>query len=445
MTVRTRRRVGRVVAGGLVGGLMVCGTGLVATVPGRGPIPASAAPGPAAYPEYWFDDWGVSRLWSRGVRGNGITVAVVDTGVEATVAELSGKVLAGTDLTGLGGDGRTDRAIAPFSHGTAMASLIVASGGHGLVNGVAPAARILPIAVPLGDTRSTREQIDETPNAIRFAADHGADVISMSFGAPRRPSIHPSPCPAETQAAIFHALRRGAIVIASAGNSGTSGSPVEEPSVCLGVISVGAVNRDGQRPRFSSVHRYLTLAAPGDAVTSLSRTGDVYVGSGTSQAAALTAGAVALIWSAHRGDSNRQVTARLMAGLHDAGPKGRDREFGYGIVDAAAGVDATPTEATPNPVFTGADPFLRALDPLAATRLPTPPPVTVADPPGRYVAAGRPPAIESPIGLGAAMALAGALGLLGLWLTRRRPVAVPRSGRPTMASAHQVVEESGAL
>ncbi len=410
MTGPGRRRLVQAVAAGAV------------FVLGAGTAPALAAPGPAAYPEYWFDQWGVSSLWAKGIRGDGVTVAILDTGVQASVRQLAGKVLPGADLTGLGGDGRTDRALQSFSHGTAMASLIVAEGDRGYVNGVAPHARILPIAVPLDETRVARGQHDQTPRAIRWAADHGAKVISMSFGAARRPSISSTPCPVATQAAVFHALAKGAIVVAASGNAGEKGSPVEEPSVCLGVISVGAVNRRGTRPPFSSVHRYLTVAAPGDAVTSLNRDGDVFVGSGTSQAAALTSGALALIWSAHPRETNRQITARLMAGLHDIGPPGRDREFGFGLVDAGASVRAAPTPSTPNPVFTGADPFLQALTPRAPARLTPPPPAATETPPGEFDRAGPPAAFEHLTLTGGAVALAGLLGLMLVAVTgRRRP------------------------
>ena len=188
---------------------------VVLVVVALAPARAAAAPGPADYPEFWFDDWGVSSLWSSGVRGGGITVAVLDTGVQASVPELAGKVLPGTDLTGYGGDGRTDRAIESFSHGTAMASLIVAEGGRGYVNGAAPDARILPVVIPLDDTRSTGPDVDRVPAAIRYAADHGAKVISMSFGAQRRPGRVSLSCPEQTQDAVFYALGKGAVPVAS--------------------------------------------------------------------------------------------------------------------------------------------------------------------------------------------------------------------------------------
>jgi hypothetical protein len=395
---------------------------------------ATAAPGPTAYPEYWFDQWNVPAIWQNGHHGEGITVAILDTGVQASVPELARSVVPGTDLTGLGGDGTTDRAEAAFSHGTAMASLIVAQGGSGYVVGVAPAAKVLPIAIPLGETHNTRPNADEVPIAIRYAADHGAKIISMSFGGERNPEQDADdPCPSATQDAVFYALRKGAILVASGGNSGDSGSPVEEPAVCLGVISVGAVDARDQRADFSSVHPYLTVAAPGDAITSLNRDGQVYVGSGTSQAAALTSGALALIWSAHPAESNRMIVARLMAGLRDAGPAGPDKNFGYGIVDADSSIAGDPPANTPNPVFTGADPFLKQLA-ATPTKLAAPAAVAAADPPTGS-RRDAPPGGFRPVTLAAAGA--GAVGLVALAAllgggrrSRRRRPSTPAFSHP---------------
>src|SRR5262245_36574429 len=114
-------------------------------------VTVTAAPGMAAAPhplpqEWWFTTWGVQdRLWPV-TQGRGVTVAVLDTGVQATVPDLSGAVLPGTDIDSGGGDGRTDTEPGAVSgHGTGMASLIAAQGnGTGFV-GVAPQAKILPV------------------------------------------------------------------------------------------------------------------------------------------------------------------------------------------------------------------------------------------------------------------------------------------------------------
>jgi subtilisin family serine protease len=397
-----------------------------AAVPAAVPVSASAtalasaaAPGVGRYPEYWFRQWDVPRIWAGGARGQGVTVAVIDTGVQASVSGLSGSVLSGTDLTGLGGDGHTDRDRDRFDHGTAMAGLIAGHGGPFLA-GVAPSSKILPVAVPLVGTNQSDHSPGYIADALRYSAMHGAKIINMSLGGVRHSGEDTLACPTDTQSAIFYALSKGAIVVAAGGNSGLKDSPTEEPGVCLGVVAVAAVDAQRRAPDFSSRHSYLTVAAPGVQVPTLNASDTIFIGNGTSQATALTSGALALIWSAHPTESNRQITARLIAGVRDAGPRGVDSAFGYGTIDPAASISARLGPAAVNPVFTRADPFLTARGPGVSQALPKPAAAKVA-PPSAYVA-GVPPqvAVDRQVWLDVAVAALGLLVLLVLLLTRRR-------------------------
>jgi hypothetical protein len=389
--------------------------------------PADAVPGTARYPEYWWDRWGVPDLWAAGHRGHGITVAVVDTGVQRIPA-LAKALVGGKDFTGLGGNGQADRERDVFSHGTAMSSIIAAQPSAKPMLGAAPGALIMPIAVPLGGVRSTVET-DRTAAAIDYASSHGAKVISMSFGARRNPILNAGePCPAETQAAVFRALLRGALLVASAGNDGEQKSPVADPGVCIGVITAAATDAANHVASFSSRHGYVTVAAPGVKVLSLNRNSDLFVGDGTSQAAALTSAALALIWSAYPRESNRQIAARLVGGAQDAGPSGRDRTYGYGLVNPGQSVRLRLTAATPNPVFAAADPFLAQLK-LAGQHLAAPVPVQASPPQiaRRGTEPGRSAAQRALIG--AAVATLGLVGLLAaLWPRRRRVEKQPAAG-----------------
>jgi subtilisin family serine protease len=321
---------------------------------------AAAAPGPADAPEWWFDSWNLASLQAAGVDGRHVTVAVVDTGVQASLAELAGKVLPGADYTGNGTDGRTDLDQQEFSHGTAMASIIAARPGAFGIAGVAPGVKILPIAVPLrGISERGSPDPQATTKAIYFAVDHGAKVINMSLGGPRYPGGDDEPCPTKLQAAIIFALAHGALVVAASGNSGQDGNPVEEPSVCLGVVSVGAVDRTLRVADFSSRHPYLTVTAPGVDIASLSRTvGNAFHGDGTSQSTALVSAALALIWSKYPHDTNRAVLTRLLRTAQDLGPPGHDSAYGYGVIAPAAAIAATAATSGPNPVFDNAQPLL---------------------------------------------------------------------------------------
>ena len=113
----------------------------------------------------------------------------------------------------------------------------------------------------LGDNGSGFESW--VAQGIVWAADNGAQVISMSLGGPRYERQDQVPCPQSMQDAVLHAVSKGALVVAASGNSADDGSPVEEPGVCLGVVSVGAVDAQLQVTDFSSRHRYLSVTAPG--------------------------------------------------------------------------------------------------------------------------------------------------------------------------------------
>ncbi|HKN97106.1 MAG TPA: S8 family serine peptidase [Pseudonocardiaceae bacterium] len=338
----------RLVAAGLAAALLGTAT------------PAVAAPGPPGHQEWWFDTWHVQHLWAEGARGQGIVIGEIDTGVQAGLPALAGRVLSGTDLGPGGGDGRRDRDVDPFGHGTAMASLMVAHDGPFGILGLAPDARVLPVAVPIPGTTDdgTGGAALGLGDAIRFAADHGAKIISMSLGGSTAGDADHLSCPADEQAAIDHALSRGAIVVAAGGNSGESGNTIEEPAVCLGVVSVGAVDSAGRVPPWSSRHAYLTVTAPGVNVPTVGRDrGSAFFGDGTSQATAITAAGLAVIWSKYPKLTNRQVVARLLATL-----RGRRTEpgpaTGYGSIDIGAAVDRPVPANAPDPVFAAVDPFL---------------------------------------------------------------------------------------
>lgn len=328
----------------------------LALVPGV----AEAAPGPPDGQEWWFDSWSVPALWAGGADGRGIVVSVIDTGVQGDIPELNGKVLPGADLIGNGSHGTVDYDRDAFSHGTAMASIIAAGQGYLGIEGLAPAARILPIAVPLrGVARKGIPTQGAPAVAIDYAVDHGARIINLSLGGISLESQQSEACEPALQVAVTRALAKGALVVAAGGNSGDKGSPVEEPGVCLGVVSVGAVDQALNVTSFSSRQAYLTVTAPGDHVPSLSRKADsAYIGEGTSQATAITSAALALIWSRYPSETNRQILTRLLSTATDRGTPGRDSAYGLGVIDPQAAIAAgVPAAAAPNVVFDGIAPL----------------------------------------------------------------------------------------
>ncbi|MFC6065725.1 type VII secretion-associated serine protease mycosin [Streptomyces ochraceiscleroticus] len=287
--------------------------------------------------EWALDALHVDEAWGT-TKGDGITVAVLDTGVDATHPDLEGQVLPGKDLIGFGAE-RGDKTWA--DHGTAMSG-IIAGHGHGHsdgVLGIAPEAKILPVRVILEDAdperkRARTERANALADGIRWAADHGADVINLSLG-DDSDSAHPEP---REDAAVQYALSKGVPVVASAGNGGQHGDHVSYPAAYPGVIAVTAVDRYGTRARFSTRRWYATVSAPGVDVVIANPDRKYYEGWGTSAAAAYVSGAVALVRAAHPDLNPAQIKQLLTETAQDSPATGRNDDLGAGLVDPAAAV-----------------------------------------------------------------------------------------------------------
>ncbi|MFD9729702.1 type VII secretion-associated serine protease mycosin [Streptomyces sp. NPDC059072] len=364
---------------------------------------------PAAADTIRDREWGLLALraeeaWGT-TRGDGVTVAVLDTGVDDSHPDLAGQVREGTDLVGMGA-GRGDRAWA--RHGTAMAS-IIAGHGHGPnrgqgVLGVAPQAKILPVRVILEEGDPGRAQARESKGGalaegIRWAADHGADVINLSLGDDSDSAHHE----AGEDEAVQYALSKGVVVVASAGNGGESGDRVSYPAAYPGVIAVTAVDRRGRKARFSTRNWYATVSAPGVDVVIADPDRSYYEGWGTSAAAAFVSGAVALIRAAHPELSPAQIKRLLEETASDSPAGGRDDARGHGMVDPAAALQKAeslrPQTPVPTPVPAGRTYFGAGPDPV------------------------RPPERAARLGAPAAAVLGAALLALACVLARR-----PRPG-----------------
>ncbi|MFA1537727.1 S8 family serine peptidase [Actinomadura monticuli] len=310
---------------------------------------AAAAPQPRS-DEWWFKSWGVqSHLWPLST-GKGVTVALIDTGVQANLPDLQGVVLPGTNAEDGSGDGRQD--VDPFKespgHGTAMASLIAAQGsGTGLV-GVAPDAKILPIVA---------QSQAAYAKGIRYAVDHDAQVINISQGLP-------GSCPTAVQESIAYALGKDAVIVASAGNDGNGANSSTSPANCAGVLSVGAVDASFKPWEKTQRQPYVKVAAPGVDMRVVLRDGKLYRGRGTSDAAAVTSGAVAIIRAKHPDMKNREVVRQLIASAMDVHEKGKDDETGYGIIRPYRPLAGKAPKSGANPVFDEFDRWMKVHHPV---------------------------------------------------------------------------------
>ncbi|MFM9595555.1 type VII secretion-associated serine protease mycosin [Streptomyces scabiei] len=303
-------------------------------------LPSTAAHADGIRDQQWaLDAMHTQEAW-RTTKGAGITVAVLDTGVDDEHPDLAGNILPTKDMVGFGAS-RGDR---PWArHGTAMAG-IIAGHGHGVNNadgvlGIAPEAKILPVRVILEDKDPARSKARSTrgnalAEGIRWAADQDVDVINLSLGDDSE-SAHPEP---SEDAAVQYALSKGSIVVASAGNGGAKGDHISYPAAYPGVIAVTAVDEDGDRAPFSTRRWYATVSAPGVDVVIADPDRKYYEGWGTSAAAAFVSGAAALIKAAHPSLTPAQVKRLLEDTAREAPVGGRDDSRGFGFVDPAAAI-----------------------------------------------------------------------------------------------------------
>ncbi|MBI4566796.1 MAG: S8 family peptidase [Planctomycetes bacterium] len=281
-------------------------------------------------------DWGlkllgVPDLWRR-CRGEGVTVAVLDTGIDTSHPDLAGAVVAARDFTGSPG-GAEDVA----GHGTHCAGIIAARhNGLGVV-GVAPGCRLL-VGKVLNDEGAG--EFGWIVQGLEWAVLQRADIISMSFGGPVADD--------RLLRAIRRAVDRGVIIVCAAGNDGYCGAEecISFPGEYQETIAVGSINREMIRSRFSSIGARLDLMAPGEEVFSTFPRSAYAVLSGTSMATPFVAGVAALALAKHRSRGGKtpltnqaEMREHLTHCCTDAGPAGFDVEYGFGIVNPVALLD----------------------------------------------------------------------------------------------------------
>jgi membrane-anchored mycosin MYCP len=311
--------------------VVVLGAGPAAAfVPVRGAAAVTCSSSPPAanviadvpWPQVRYDLAAVGQI----SQGAGVTVAVIDSGVDSVNPQLAGQVLGGGDMLDSSGDGRTDC----VGHGTAVASIIAAKpmAGAGL-RGVAPAARILAIRaserVDTGEGITGAGDVDDLIAGIKEAVKRHPQVMNLSIStAGDNPGL---------RAAIQSALDADIVVVAAAGNYHAQGDPRPYPASYDGVVGVGAIGPTGERVASSQVGSYVDIVAPGDDLIGAAPRSGHLPYQGTSFATPFVAGTAALIRARWPELDRTEVVRRLLATADPAAGGRPSPDYGYGVVN----------------------------------------------------------------------------------------------------------------
>ncbi|MGK2947484.1 MAG: S8 family serine peptidase, partial [Acidimicrobiales bacterium] len=321
--------------------------------------------------------WGLDRIgaptaWER-TTGEGITIAVIDSGVDVDHEDLSGQLAGQVSCIGADGDPRRCAGSArdDNGHGTHVAGVALATTANGLgIAGVAPDARLLAVRVLADDCDATGAcsatgTAGDVAAGVRWAADQGADVINLSLGG----GALQSTLGCAFCEAIEYAWERGAVAVIAAGNDAVLPAGFSDERAVI----VSATTRDDGRASYSSASGSILrgarwpVAAPGgegesdpaDCATGgtpqgvlstywISGQADAYAClAGTSMAAPHVSGALALLLA--QGLTPQEAVDRLLSTATDLGPPGRDDVFGFGLIDVARAVGPGGPETTTAP------------------------------------------------------------------------------------------------
>lgn len=275
--------------------------------------------------QWYLGPMDVEGMWKVS-NGEGVKVALLDSGVNPNTSSLKGQVLGDEVPKAVSYKATNDYA----GHGTSMAELIAGTGSGGGLQGLAPGAKIVPYRILADDVKNSvdKKKTPEVADAIMAAADSDAQIISMSFG-----SNISDP---DVEKAVKYAESKGKLMFAGTGNDAKTKNFIGYPAAFPYVVGVAAADKSGKVASYSEHGNYVDLAAPGlNVPTWCDASFQSYCpeSGGTSAATALTSASAALIWSAHPNWTANQVLRSLIDTAGRDWPKDQPSNYlGYGLV-----------------------------------------------------------------------------------------------------------------
>jgi len=290
-------------------------------------VPAAAVPNDP----YMGSEWHLSKIGVPAAldvaQGAGVTIAVLDTGVDCTHPDLAANCVAGWNFY----DNNSNTADVN-GHGTTVAGAAAAATNNGVgVASVAGQAKIMPVRIADPTAYATWSTVAQ---GITYAADHGARIVNLSYANMAGSST--------IQSAAQYMKNKGGLVVVSAGNNGVDENVV--PTTTM--IPVSATDSNDQITSWSSFGSFVAVSAPGLNIYTTGPSGSYWTCWGTSFAAPITAGTLALMMSAKPALANTQIESLLYSTAVDLGTAGRDKYYGYGRINAAAAVQAVAATST---------------------------------------------------------------------------------------------------
>jgi subtilisin family serine protease len=298
-------------------------------------------------PYFETSQWHLKKIacptaWSTTTGSSGVTIAVLDTGVDASHPDLSAKIVPGWNIFDNNSDTRD-----VYGHGTQVAGTAAASSNNGSgIASVAWGCRIMPIRISDANGYASYSTI---ANGITWAADHGARVANVSYAGSDSSTV---------ASAAQYLQSKGGVVAMSAGNNGTASSAADNPYV----LTVSGTDSNDALYSWSNTGRNIDVAAPG-YVTTTTRGGGYAGAAGTSFSAPIVAGVAALVISQNPNLSAQQVQDVIKQSAEDLGTVGWDPSYGWGRVNAAhaLGIAASGAVDTTVPVVNITAPTANAI------------------------------------------------------------------------------------